>query len=204
MNRFDLYVSAGNSGAGKTTLGQYLAKRFDVESIDPDLIRRDLGHTDYFPGRKSEVAREFSRRLEEGLLSGRPTVLSSPFMLRADRESVCSVLKDTSLQLGRTLRGVFIWCECSQQEAERRIASRPPKDHLHRPSNDVSIFRKFASIEEARDERSSAIAGDFSYIAFNSETGEIRPEAVRSNHDHAITKLNALIMASYSCPSLGK
>ncbi len=126
-----LVVVGGLTGTGKTRIALDLARRYGIEWVGKDVIRKLIAGLDPFtparhPPRKGLYTPSHSRRTMRALLSeagsllraGRPVVLDGTFRGRAERASV----RRLAWGLGVPVR--FFWCRAPTPVVRERLSAR--------------------------------------------------------------------------------
>ncbi|PIQ77361.1 hypothetical protein COV82_04890 [Candidatus Peregrinibacteria bacterium CG11_big_fil_rev_8_21_14_0_20_46_8] len=194
MKRFNLYLTIGNPGSGKTTAARKLAERFDVSLLDPDLMRRELGLRDYDPKDTPRVMGEIFRRKIAALNSGQIVVLATPYVRIQSREQSYRLITDISSQLAQDLTAVIISCECPEELAKCRIQRRASGDGLHCATNDPRKWDNINAQKNPISKEERAANPLFSYLEYNTEEQIIRRLAVRSGMEEAVDEIEALLL----------
>lgn len=188
MEKFDLYIVAGDIGTGKTTAGNKLAEPLGAEIHDLDSVRREIGITDYDPKDRDRINAEITLRVRNTLSKGKPAVVCATFDKR--------VVRDRSYELLGELNVLVIQCECSEKTAKARITKRPPKDRLHMPSNDPTVYENRKATSEPLQQDEIDKNPRISFITYDTETNTIASIVVRDTHQKAVEVVRGVLLGN--------
>ncbi|QDT17135.1 AAA family ATPase [Alienimonas californiensis] len=120
----------GCSGSGKSTVAAMVAERLGATHLRSDVIRKRLlklapqqaaPQTAYSPAVSERVYRELGEQVQN-CVDWRQHVVADATFLRT--ETRANVVDAVAAMEVRTPSVLFVWCECDDAVAERRIAER--------------------------------------------------------------------------------
>lgn len=193
MDKFDLYIFNGNLGTGKTTAALKLGKAIDALVLDPDLMRREFGFTEYNPDDTPAIMQEIFHRLIASLIANEKVILSTPYVRQKAREQSYKLINDISKQLGRKLNAVITTCECDETLSKKRMAGRV-KDELHSPPTNPASYDRVKRQNETISDDEINDNPDFSFLRYNTDSNKILEVKTRKKHKKAVKNLKQVLL----------
>ena len=165
-----IIMLAGLPGTGKSTVGIKLEEKLNDYDLHSFLaVRRDLGHKRYRPRQNARVFRELYRRTEESLMSRRGVILDNTYTTQAARQRVYNIGANYGVEV------LILECYCSEQEAKKRMRSRPVNDGLVVEPRNPHVYDKLSAKWQDIDvDLGIPTKQHVSYLKYNTETNDFQ------------------------------
>ena len=128
-----LIIMAGLPGTGKTTTAKKLAEKLDYKYLSQNDVRREHGMKK-MPKSQPLVQRDIDRRIHEALQGGEGIIIDAANRYGHRRHQLYGVASS----LGKNV--LVLECVCSEEEAKRRMRSRPKGDGLVVDAYDPKVY----------------------------------------------------------------
>jgi predicted kinase len=132
----------GLPGSGKSTIANKLKNELDISYFSTDLVRENLGFTNYSPKKSTYIAEIFYNSLIESLDAGNDTIIESPYHLSQNRDYVYQVSKYTNSKL------TILEVGCDEKIGIERVLQREKVAGKYTPTNSPEVREKYKSCWE--------------------------------------------------------
>ena len=176
-----LILLAGLPCTGKSTVSDKLYHGLkDYDLISQNEIRREYGYKK-MPKNQDFALRETDRRAAKSLNGGRGVIIDSVNKFTFRRQQVYGVASCCDS------RAITLECICSQEEAKKRMRSRPNSDGLISDPNDPRVYDKLSKEWESIDEDFKHLGVDHvSHVTYDSSENALEIVRVDKNNKKLI------------------
>jgi predicted kinase len=194
-NKKPLIIFCGLMGSGKTTLSNYYSKRIpEYIKIDRDEVRRILGIKVFDRKDTDKVNEHTYSKTREIIRDGKGVMLDSAYYSKEARERVYKIGNEFNIPI------LIVECICKPETSISRISSRPPKDGLHKPTNDPEVYHEYAKKwESPLIDLDCPENNHVSLIRINTDENRIERIKIREEGKNRINEILNYIEKDLSC-----
>lgn len=174
-----MIVFCGLMGTGKTTLAIALNRKLgNYARLNTDDVRRLLGKTTFDTKDTPEVNSHiyFTMRLLAD--QGKGIISDSANKTKIVRERLYAIAREFGIPI------LVIECIAKDETSLKRISSRPQREGVHKPTNNVEDYHHYLKLwETTESDVNDPAHKDISFIKADSDTNEIKIVQEGENYD---------------------
>lgn len=184
-----IIMVCGLLGTGKTVVSKFLLNNLkDYTRFSTDDVRRILGCKEFDRKDTPKVNEYMYSRTRKLIQEGKGAIFDSIYKTIEARQRVYDLAREGGVEM------IIIQAVCSHETARNRIANRPAKDGLHKPTNKLEDYEQYVKLwEEISSELGETKNKHVSYLKFDTETYKTERILIRPSARGAVSQTEEIL-----------